>query len=251
MLWDHQHSVMQQHGFARVYDFKAGTGAPSIGRLDFWLGISLYANMLIVAPLWGELWIAELYRWDLALHAQTIAWIRTASWTLTGAYALFYLACLVRSTANGFPLNPMKYLFLFSSYSLWYYVSWQDSFLVYSVAHRIMHGVQYILMVYWYVGRKVEKMDAVPRYFRNFSLWKFAGVGLAYAALFQFVTGGNLNDASFGLIAKLQEDPYLHFSAEKAMGFYAATAISAAAAIHYYFDSFIWKVSDVRTQDGL
>jgi len=25
MLWDHQHSIMQQHGFARIYDFKAGT----------------------------------------------------------------------------------------------------------------------------------------------------------------------------------------------------------------------------------
>src|ERR1043165_3255864 len=28
-LWDYQHSLMQQHGFARIYDFKAKAGAPS------------------------------------------------------------------------------------------------------------------------------------------------------------------------------------------------------------------------------
>lgn len=33
-LWDHQHSLMQQHGFARIYDFKARTSAPSTGRFD-------------------------------------------------------------------------------------------------------------------------------------------------------------------------------------------------------------------------
>ncbi len=28
MLWDYQHSIMQQHGFARIYDFRGKTGAP-------------------------------------------------------------------------------------------------------------------------------------------------------------------------------------------------------------------------------
>ncbi len=71
MLWDHQHSLMQQHGFARIYDFKAGTGAPSQRRLDLWLSLVLYGNLLLTAPLWAELWIAELYRWDLELGADT------------------------------------------------------------------------------------------------------------------------------------------------------------------------------------
>lgn len=29
-------------------------------RLDFWLSVVLYSNMLLTAPLWAELWIAEL-----------------------------------------------------------------------------------------------------------------------------------------------------------------------------------------------
>jgi len=251
LLWDHQHSVMQQHGFARVYDFKAGTGAPATGRIDFWLQVVLYVNMLVVAPLWAELWIAELYRWDLALTAPTIARIQSASWMLTGAYAVFYLGYLVRCVSQGYRLNPMKYLFLFSSYSLWYFVSWQDSLLVYLVAHRMMHGVQYILMVYWYVGRKVDQAQPTSALLRDFGIGRFLLMGAAYAVIFHLVTGGSAGDFSFGLVAALQEDQYLQFGTEKAVGFYAATAISAAAAIHYYFDSFIWKVSDTRTQGGL
>jgi len=37
MAWDHQHSIMQQHGFVRVYNFKAGTGMPTTGRFDLTL----------------------------------------------------------------------------------------------------------------------------------------------------------------------------------------------------------------------
>jgi hypothetical protein len=69
--------------------------------------------------------------------------------------------------------------------------------------------------------------------------------------LFQLAVGSGLGDFSFGLVQILQEDEFLNFSAEKASGFYAATAVSAAAAVHYYVDSFVWKVSDARTQQGL
>ena len=34
LAWDHQHSIMQQHGFARIYDFKTQSGLPSTGRID-------------------------------------------------------------------------------------------------------------------------------------------------------------------------------------------------------------------------
>ena len=60
--WDHQHSLMQQHGFARIYDFKARAGSQSTGKFDLWLNIVLYVNLLITAPLWGELWIYESFR---------------------------------------------------------------------------------------------------------------------------------------------------------------------------------------------
>jgi hypothetical protein len=32
---------------------------------------------------------------------------------------------------------------------------------------------------------------------------------------------------------------------------FAATMINAVAVVHYYFDSFIWKVRDAKIQTGL
>jgi hypothetical protein len=251
MLWDHQHSVMQQYGFSRIYDFKAGSGAPNTARLDFWLSIIAYGNMLLTAPLWAELWISELYRWDLALSADSIRHLQAASWSLLIAYCLFYLVQLRAGLSRGYAINPMKYLFLFSSYGLWYFVSWQDSFLVYLVAHRLMHGVQYILMVYWYVENKAERTGQTPTLLSHLSMPRFLLLGAIYALVFHFATGGNVTVLGFGLINALQADEVLQFSVEKATGFYAATAVSAAAACHYYLDSYIWKIRDPQTQEGL
>ena len=56
-LWDHQHSLMQQYGFSRIYDLKAGTGAPSTRRFDFYLNWVLFVNLLLTAPLWTGIWV--------------------------------------------------------------------------------------------------------------------------------------------------------------------------------------------------
>ncbi len=170
---------------------------------------------------------------------------------MAGAFLAFYLVHLFVGLARGHRINPVKYLFLTASSGLWYYVSWQDSFLVYTVAHRIMHGVQYIVFVYWYIGKKTEATGQRPRLLNDFSLGRFLLLGGVYAVLFQLAVGSGLADFSFGLVQMLQEDEFLHFTREKATGFYAATAVSAAAAVHYYVDSFVWKVSDAKTQQGL
>ncbi len=60
--WDHQHSVMQQYGFARFYDHKASTGTPLTARFDLGLNCVLYANLMIVSPLYSEYWIRESFR---------------------------------------------------------------------------------------------------------------------------------------------------------------------------------------------
>ena len=251
LLWDHQHSAMQQHGFARIYDFKAGTGAPSMGRWDFWLAIVLYGNLLVVGPIWTELWISQLYRWNLQLRADTILSIQTLSWSLTCAYLVAYVGYVGWSVTRGYRINPMKYIFIAASYTLWYWVAWQDSLLVYTVAHRIMHGVQYIVMVYWFVDTKVERTGERPRFFEQWSLSRFIVLGLLYTLLFHLLTGSGIGIFGFGLVGALEMDAYLQFDPEKATGFLAATAVSAAAAVHYYVDSFVWKVSDEKTQEGL
>ena len=112
-----------------------------------------------------------------------------------------------------------------------------------------MHGLQYMAMVYWYVEKKEEVTGAVPRGLGSMNVARFVFFGAIYAIVFHLAIGGGLEEMSFGLITALQED--VNFSAEKATGFYAATAVSAASACHYYLDSYIWKIRETKTQEGL
>jgi hypothetical protein len=177
--------------------------------------------------------------------------VQGLSWTVTVLFAGAYLVHLGLSLAQGSRVNPMKYAFLLGSYGLWYFVSWQDSMLVYLVAHRIMHGVQYLLMVHWYLDRKAERSGAVPRLLGRLPLGRFLLIGALYAVCFQLAIGAGLGDLSFGLLNMLESDDVLRMTHEQATGVYAATIVNAAGAYHYYVDSFIWKVSDSQTQQGL
>lgn len=252
ILWDHQHSIMQQYGFARIYDFKAKTGGPSAARFDLWLGWVLYLNLLVTSPLFTRYWVAELARWNQSLTTETVHHIQACSWTATAIFCVIYAAQLIRDIRSGYAINPAKLLFLGASYFLWYFTSWHtDSILVFGIAHRIMHGLQYIVMVYWYIRRKTDSPEARPTTFASKlvspgHVIRFLIACLLYAVAFQLLSGQPLERFGFGL---------LDFSARFQMGLdyhvYAEAVFSIMALTHYYFDSFIWKVREERTQTGL
>ena len=251
IMWDHQHSIMQQYGFARIYDFKAGTGAPATGRFDLYLSWVLYINLFLTAPLFTKFWVRELYRWRLAISPEAVEAVHTCSWLATGLFLGIYGLHVVRSVRAGFPFNPFKLVFIASSFFLWYFTSWHtDSILVFGIAHRLMHGLQYIVIVYWYIRRKedsqTERRDAVAGLVRPGRIIAFVFACLVYAFLFQLISGQPLDRFGFGVVNFVGGLNY-----DEAYHVYAETVISLAAVTHYYFDSFIWKVRDRTTQGGL
>ena len=273
LLWDHQHSIMQQHGLARIYDFKARTGGPLTGRFDLLLHCFLYGNMAITAPLFVRLWGPELYRWNLPVTPQSLAWAQDLSWMALFAYLLVYLWHVVQSARAGHGLNPLKYLFIFSSYFLWYFTSWQtDSLLVYGIAHRLMHGIQYIVIVNSYLGHKIEKSIQQPNR-PDLSIWTgcsrwlgrlmsshrtltFAGMGIGYLFLYQLILLRPFDEFGFGVISFMRIGPQSSIgmgdvTRAGAYELFAMTVIQAIPVTHYYFDSFIWKVRDSKVQQGL
>ncbi len=257
LIWDHQHSLMQQHGLARIYDFKAQSGSPRTGRFDLWLHILLFGNMLLTAPLWTEIWVHQLFVWQLPISAGWVKLVHSVSYLVTGGYLLFYVGFVLREFRSGYALNPLKYLFLLSSYSLWYTASWNThSALVFGIAHRIMHGLQYLVIVYWYLERKQTKSGDRPWMLPRLNGWSFALAGVVYAVLFQTLLWRPWQEFGFGLWTA--QTPPAPLSMEQSMSvqnrtydLYAATVINSTALLHYYFDSFIWKVRDEKTQEGL
>ena len=244
-LWDHQHSLMQQYGFARVYDYKAKTGAPNSGRFDLMFNWIFFVNMLVVSPLFSVIWVRMLHEWHLPLSAAGVQLVHQISWTITIGYGLVYLGHTLWCLRQGYSLNPLKYLFLFASYFLWYYTSFTTTYLlVYAVAHRIMHGMQYIVMVYFYNRNKVERTGgdssllsylARPRNLRAFVL-----MCAAYALVFHALTEGHGRDFGFGVIG---------FNTN--FDLFSYSLLSSFALLHYYYDSFIWKVRKKTVQQGL
>lgn len=203
--WDHQHSVMQQHGLSRIYDFKASAGLTDTRRYDLALHCVLYAFMFLNAPMFRFLWIRELHRMHVPVSVGFVQTLLTASHVLLVGYLVVYAFHLWRTASSGATINPIKYAFIGASYFLWYFVAWNtNSILLYAVAHRLMHGVQYIVMVYSYMHRTAAKADARPGFWSRLVgpgklKWFLVG-GAAYAVVFQVMINRPLDEFGFGVV---------------------------------------------------
>lgn len=259
--WDHQHSVMQQHGLARIYDFKAKAGTPRTGRYDLGLHLVLYGFMFVNAPMFRFLWIRELHRMQIPVSAGFVDGLITVSWFVLIGYAAVYLWHLWGVVRGGGHINPVKYAFIGASYFLWYYVSWNTSSIVlYAVAHRIMHGVQYMVMVYAFMNRSASTGGSKPGFWTRLvgqgRLRWFLLLGVAYAVVFQLLINHPLDELGFGIVnfAPYPAVPEFNLPAlDYAMsyGLWSQTMVYVAGMLHYYVDSFIWKVRDTQVQKGL
>jgi hypothetical protein len=259
--WDHQHSIMQQHGLGRIYDFKAGAGLKQTRRYDLVLHCVLYAFMFLNAPMFKFLWIRELHRMRVPLSVSFVDALLMVSQVVLVGYLIVYMWHLWRTHQAGAIINPVKYVFIFASYFLWYFVAWNtNSILLHAVAHRLMHGVQYIVMVYSFMRKSQEKGTfrkglwsklTGPGHLR----WFLAG-GVLYAVLFQLVINRPLDEFGFGVV-NFAPYPAIDEFGVPAMDYASGYAlfsqmmIYAYGLMHYYLDSFIWKVSDKQTQKGL
>jgi len=259
--WDHQHSIMQQHGLARIYDFKAGTGLPDTRRYDLALHCILYAFMFMNAPMFRFLWIRELHRMHVPVSVGIVEGLLNVSQVVLVGYLIVYAFHLWRTVQNGGTINPMKYAFIAVSYFLWYFVAWNThSILMWAVAHRVMHGVQYMVMVYSYMTKSQAKGTATAGFWSLLTgpgklRWFLAG-GAAYAVVFQLLINRPLDEFGFGVVNFAPYPAIAEFNLpaldyQASFGLYSQMMIYTYGLMHYYLDSFIWKVTDRQTQRGL
>ncbi|MCA9039623.1 MAG: hypothetical protein KDA65_04670 [Planctomycetaceae bacterium] len=264
-LWAYQHSIMQQHGFARIYDFKARTGMATTGKWDLGLNWVLFVNLIITAPLFVQFWVRELHMYDWRITAAQVTTVQMVSYALTGLYLLLYAVHQFKIVRSGNALNPLKYCFLGASYFLWYFLAWQiDNVFVFGIADRIMHGVQYIVIVYLYMDRKAQDAETEETYIKKFLSFghvsAYLGLLLVYTLIYQLVRNEPYEQFGFGLNFLVFMEPYMQaipeaglgeLSETNAMSFVFFMFVETIALIHYYYDSFIWKVSNKKTQKGL
>lgn len=228
-LWDHQHSIMQQYGFARIYDHKAGSGAELTPKFDFYLNWVLFVNLLLVTDLWTRFWVRLFAEVGVQPTVAFVDAVQTVSWSVTIAFVVAYTFHVVRSVRDGHAINPTKYLFIAASYFLWYFMAYStQNMVVFSIAHRIMHGVQYIVMVYFYNLNIVQRTGGDSKLLQTLGkpgpkyVAAFVGLLAIYAVGFWQLT-----------LARGFSPDY---------DIFAASLITSFALLHYYMDAFIWKI---------
>ena len=261
-LWNHQHQLMQLHGFARIYDFKASAADVSGGRWDLTLAWVLYGNLFVSSPLFTTYWLRECHRLGAPLSAFDVHTVHFFSWLTTGLFLIGYVIAVARRYQSGIPLNPVKYLFIVSNYAVLYFVCWHTlSVFVYGIANIMMHGVQYIVFVHVYLQRST----AGPNSSGGFIRWLvrprhlpfFIGLLMIYVILYQLMSGRPLDELGFGAIqlaSHYEAVPEVQLRAMSALTgqeIWLLTLLNVPGLLHLYYDSFIWKVREKKTQGGL
>ena len=217
--------------------------------------------MFLNAPLFSTMWIREFSRMHAPISVGFVETLQSTTQVVLIGYLVLYSFHLWKTASSGARINPIKYAFIAASYFLWYFVAWNtNSILLYAVAHRLMHGVQYIVMVYSYMQRTAAKGPVREGFWTRVVgpgrlRWFLVG-GVAYALVFQLMINQPLDQFGFGVVNFAPYPaiaafnlPALDYQAGYAM--FSQVLVNTYGLMHYYLDSFIWKVQDKQTQRGL
>ncbi len=229
-FWDRFHAVMQNYGFLRLYDAKAGARSRGYVELTLLFASAVLVmsfNMGLLAPMLNVLR-------TLAVPVPTtvgLVWgLRAVAGTVTlGALALYVRAQRGFAREGHFSLG--KQVFLGALTGGYLVMNSTTNIFLLSAHEKLYHSVQYVVLVWHYNRRRVAQaapadVTAPMRFlFRARGPWLY-GLGVAaFVVLVAFLF------QRFGLS-----------TGGAGEGFAFTTVGSGVALTHYYFDSFLWRV---------
>jgi len=222
-VWDQYHFVRQHYGFLRLYDVRSKQIEKSRLDLDQWLSFSLFVAIVAHSDFYAYLYSLRLYEMIGPFHAGLGPMLRQASVTFAAVVALGWTVDLLRRLSAGQAVPVLKIALFGSTYGVWWYAyTWlSDPLLSYAIS-SCFHCLQYDALA-WYYNRK--KASSLPvssgaQVFRFLhegrNLWLYVAAILGYGA-FSWV-GGMVAPSTIFLLNR------------------------TTGLLHYYYDSFIWRV---------
>jgi tetratricopeptide (TPR) repeat protein len=235
---------MQTYGFMRIYDLRRGDNDRRTARLDQALCIAVFVSGVVFSDT-RMLGMADaMWQSGLPLFSrQFLVAVRWVVGTCTVAVLLAFLVNGIARMRRGVPLNGVKLLLVGVTGWFWWYCGWLSTNLLVGVAmFEIYHAVQYNAIVWIYNRRLFEraggKFGPLGFLFRDrlAMLGVYLGAIAAYSSIRYFTASPNDR----------------MFSAEGADAHqWLIAAFVTSAVLHFYYDGFIWKVSERRTQENL
>jgi tetratricopeptide (TPR) repeat protein len=235
-LWGIWHGMMQHYGFMRIYDAKLRRRDEAGARWDFVLCLCWFTALLLWSP--GRLHnlLEGLYLSGLPqLPAQ---WVRALPSVATGlavVASIGYLRRIARQRQAGRPPSVVKLALCAATFGflLLAFVG-MDDLLLGLAAWEIYHDIQYLAIV-WIFNRRVTDAGGKSRPMRL--LFR---PGVPYIALYVLLCLC-WGTAGFG-------HDWITSSDAKQLAF---AFVLTSGLLHFYFDGFIWKVSEPETSAGL
>jgi tetratricopeptide (TPR) repeat protein len=233
--WATWHIMMQTYGFMRIYDLKRGGHHATAARLDFLLCSAVF----VVGIVFSEARVFGMAETMLRIGVPlpSASWLVTLRWIIGIAAVGIACAYVVDSLRRGWTRhNPVKLLLLGSTaWLFWICGSISTNLLIGVAMFEVFHALQYCALVWIYNRRRVPAASESPA--RLSALWQHPSFRLAmYIAAI----------AAFGALRFTTEGFHQPYTKEILVGILAASTL-----LHFYYDGFIWKVSERKTQQPL
>jgi len=242
-LW---HVAMQQHGFGRIYAAKAGDRLRRSARLDLTCALVWYATVVA----WSDSWMQAIARAFRKAGLPVFDLLTPRSWTgvkwaLLGASAALAAAYAVNavrlwrrhrvSTPQKHLLHAVAFAVLVWSYQ---YPSWYRA----NSVQNLFHAMQYFFMVWIYGNLSIRRDSTRPGSFYRALFGRRRGI---------FVFAGLIGLYGLGAIA-LSSSGYRLTGADAERTAQVIGSIGIASLLlHFYVDSFIWKVRSKEVRKAL
>lgn len=247
ILWSTWHGSMQILGFLRIYDAKAGFLSALTARLDFWLCLSWFVQVVLWSIPRKTSVISAFYISGGPLIPLEWARLFERGWlALTLAVSAAYLVNLAYNAVKHRYFNASKFLCMVFSLGFWAYcISIVPNLVMGLILWEIFHDLQYNVFVWNYNRNRVRQGLSGSR-IENFLFrldWRRLGL---YA----------LCIVAYGSVGLLNQDlvhTYENRDTYANILYQIGNVFAASALIHFYMDGFIWKVRDgkVRADLGL
>ncbi len=242
LVWAIWHGLMQVYGVMRIYAAKAGEPAGLTPKLDRAMCLSGFVAVLVSGGLVQERVVAAAE--GSGVFGLTALMGPTLQAVALGVFGLVFVAWVaqhVRQARSGQPVSWLKITSLLLSLG-YLAVCWSllgRNLLLGLAAFEAFHDIQYMAVAWGYNQRLVSTGKS------NRMLSLLCSPNAASVALYVGVI------VTYGFIAvlamDLSRDVGIHHLGVSLVVAFAATS----GLLHFYFDGFIWKVRQPKTQRDL
>ncbi len=244
LVWGTWHGLMQTYGFMRIYDVRRGITDRWSARLDHWLCLAVFISGVVFSD--ARVFSIAKTMWESGLPVfgpEWLAWARIAVGTVGLLVLAAYCVNLIRQARAGQPISWIKLLLIGTTgWFYWYTGRLSVNVLIGIAMFEIYHALQYYAIVWIYNRRLFQRAGERfgPLGFLFSDRWTMLGLYLAAIAAYSSIRFFTVDTNAY-IFSGTNENAYQ----------WLVALFVTSSFLHFYFDGFIWKVSERKTQENL